>query len=261
MGNVGVAGGARDRGESVTVPAKGQRASEEAKRKLSEAAKHRSADTRRKLSEAAKDRKHTEATKQKLSAARRGKKDGPLPEVTKQRISIAKRGRTLTEEHKQKISEALKGRKHDEVTKQKIGNALKGKKHSPERCAKLSKIFKGRPPARVRERMPEEERKRRANANTRRCRLRARYGLSIADYDALLIRQGGVCRICKLTCSTGKRLAVDHDHVTGEVRGLLCTRCNRGLGYFTLETLRTAFAYIEAYEQKRLISEPEIVLP
>ena len=85
--------------------------------------------------------------------------------------------------------------------------------------------------------MPEDERKRRANANTRRCRLRARYGLSTADYDALLIQQDGVCRICKRSCSTGKRLAVDHDHGTGAVRGLLCRRCNIGLGHFTLEML------------------------
>ena len=238
------------------MPIKGQKTPEATKRKLREVALNRSPETRRKMSDAAKLRKHTEVTKQKISASKKGKNFGPHSEATKQKISAAKRGCTFTEEHKQKISSALKGRKHDEATKQKIGNSLRGKKHSPERCAKISKILKGRPPSRVRERMPEEERKRRANANVRRWILRSRYGLSVADYDALLSRQGGVCRICRQTCSTGKRLAVDHDHVTGEVRGLLCTRCNRGLGYFTLETLRRAVAYLEACEQHRETETP-----
>lgn len=59
----------------------------------------------------------------------------------------------------------------------------------------------------------------------------AKYGLGIADYVALLDSQGGVCAICG-SPPQNNRLAVDHDHVTGDVRGLLCSPCNRHVGYF-----------------------------
>jgi len=61
--------------------------------------------------------------------------------------------------------------------------------------------------------------------------LRKKYGISQAEYDAMLEKQGGVCRICGGT--NGPRiLHVDHHHGTGAVRGLLCTNCNTGLGMF-----------------------------
>lgn len=61
------------------------------------------------------------------------------------------------------------------------------------------------------------------------------YGLPPGAYAALLASQGGVCAGCgPRTGRNGraKRLAVDHDHVTGEVRGLLCSTCNRTVGAF-----------------------------
>ncbi len=54
------------------------------------------------------------------------------------------------------------------------------------------------------------------------------YGLTLEDYERLFDLQGGRCAICECQPRT-RRLAVDHDHVTGEVRGLLCTRCNHKL--------------------------------
>lgn len=61
--------------------------------------------------------------------------------------------------------------------------------------------------------------------------IKRRYGITPADYDALLEKQGGVCAICESpSCATGRRLAVDHDHNTGHVRGLLCAACNLLLG-------------------------------
>lgn len=60
--------------------------------------------------------------------------------------------------------------------------------------------------------------------------LKKNFGLTIEQYDALLLAQGGTCAICREVCGTGKRLAVDHDHETGEIRGLLCFDCNSGIG-------------------------------
>jgi hypothetical protein len=57
------------------------------------------------------------------------------------------------------------------------------------------------------------------------------YGLSLEDYYKLLEKQGGVCAICHKP-PVGERLAVDHDHVTGKVRGLLHRWCNSAIGFF-----------------------------
>ena len=59
----------------------------------------------------------------------------------------------------------------------------------------------------------------------------AKYGMSAEDYLQLLSEQGGVCAICK-QAPKSISLAVDHDHTTGAVRGLLCAPCNRHVGYF-----------------------------
>jgi Recombination endonuclease VII len=73
-----------------------------------------------------------------------------------------------------------------------------------------------------------------------------RYGISPAEYDALLEKQGGACAICRKR-SKG-RLCVDHCHVTGMVRGLLCNECNGALGYLKDDqaSLVAALAYLGA---------------
>lgn len=66
------------------------------------------------------------------------------------------------------------------------------------------------------------------------------------DYDILFTAQGSVCFVCELPPVDGKRLYVDHDHGTGEVRGLLCHGCNaiahKGAGP---KILRRAALYVE----------------
>ena len=58
-----------------------------------------------------------------------------------------------------------------------------------------------------------------------------KYGLTEAGYTELLARQAGVCAICGRP-PVKRMLAIDHDHATGRVRGLLCGGCNQGLGHF-----------------------------
>lgn len=79
-----------------------------------------------------------------------------------------------------------------------------------------------------------------------------RYGITPEQYDALLSTQGGLCAICgDAPDANGKgayaRLHIDHDHATGLVRGLLCGRCNQGLGYFrdSPDSLASAIKYLK----------------
>ena len=62
--------------------------------------------------------------------------------------------------------------------------------------------------------------------------LKGKYNLTIDDYDQLLLDQNGSCAICNGS-ETGHlgRFVVDHDHLTGKVRGLLCWSCNVGIGH------------------------------
>jgi hypothetical protein len=57
------------------------------------------------------------------------------------------------------------------------------------------------------------------------------YGLKAGQYDQLYEAQGGVCYICQRATGKVRKLAVDHDHKTGYVRGLLCKPCNSVLAH------------------------------
>lgn len=77
-----------------------------------------------------------------------------------------------------------------------------------------------------------------------------KYGITRQRYEELDVEQGGGCAICGLRCATHDALSVDHDHQTGEVRGLLCQNCNTGLGVFAdnPERLIAAAAYLMGSE-------------
>jgi len=85
----------------------------------------------------------------------------------------------------------------------------------------------------------------------RRRDLRTKYGLTLEAYDFLLALQDGTCAICGLPPISGSRhtatLMVDHDHESGQVRGLVHSNCNLMLGYAkdNPELLRKAAIYVE----------------
>lgn len=80
------------------------------------------------------------------------------------------------------------------------------------------------------------------------CYRARRFGLEVGQYEGMLADQGGVCAICHQKCPRGGELSVDHDHKTGLVRGLLCQRCNAGLGLFHDDQSRIngAIAYLKS---------------
>lgn len=74
-----------------------------------------------------------------------------------------------------------------------------------------------------------------------------KYGMNSFEYHQMLKSQQESCAICGLK-EEDKNLAVDHNHETNEVRGLLCFQCNSALGLFkeNLESLKNAIAYLES---------------
>jgi hypothetical protein len=82
----------------------------------------------------------------------------------------------------------------------------------------------------------------------RKFRLRTKYGITLEDYDIILKNQDYVCAICGTNePGTQGRLCVDHCHNTRKVRGLLCNKCNIGLGAFNdnVKVLAKAIQYLE----------------
>ena len=88
----------------------------------------------------------------------------------------------------------------------------------------------------------------------REWRLRKSYGIGIDDYNNMYKKQNGKCLICGCELKEGgwgdKSVAIDHNHKTGTVRGLLCNVCNRGIGMFNDDTklLMSAIKYLELDE-------------
>lgn len=85
--------------------------------------------------------------------------------------------------------------------------------------------------------------------NERKNEYRTKYGITLEDYESMYLEQNGKCKICFSKTSGRKSgiFLVDHDHSTGKVRGLLCARCNVGLGNFDEDRDRMlrAIRYVE----------------
>jgi hypothetical protein len=79
--------------------------------------------------------------------------------------------------------------------------------------------------------------------------------MTIADYDRMYADQNGLCCICGRpeTSLAHQYMCIDHDHDTGQVRGLLCQTCNRGIGFLgdDIATLESAVAYLKKHKEKQ----------
>ena len=88
---------------------------------------------------------------------------------------------------------------------------------------------------------------------TRKLRLKQKFGITVEDYDILLKEQNGKCAICGSENPgrhDAKNFAIDHDHETDEIRGLLCQGCNTGIGLLgdDIERLEAAAAYLRKHK-------------
>ena len=99
----------------------------------------------------------------------------------------------------------------------------------------------------------KEESRQRVHGGSRNYHLQRRYGITAADADAMLEAQDGLCAVCRERPAAH----VDHDHLTGTVRGMLCFLCNQGLGNFRdrADVMEAAIAYVRAHSwQKRRVA-------
>lgn len=92
-------------------------------------------------------------------------------------------------------------------------------------------------------------------SGNRRISLKSQYGLTLDQWDQMLVRQGGRCDICEEPTFD---LTVDHCHATGKVRALLCHKCNRGLGHFDddPDRMRAAVRYLAKHRKGVSLPKP-----
>lgn len=89
--------------------------------------------------------------------------------------------------------------------------------------------------------------------SARKCHYKSTYNITLEQYEEMVRKRNGLCDICHKQ-DLKHRLVVDHDHVTGENRGLLCRTCNTGIGYLRddIELLESALKYLKKYSSTNL---------
>lgn len=92
--------------------------------------------------------------------------------------------------------------------------------------------------------------------------LKRRFGLSVEEYNVLVAMTDGLCGICRQPEVRDRRMCLDHDHKTGEIRGFLCSRCNLLLGNAgdNVEWLEKAILYLKSTKKLRT-SEQDPPIP
>lgn len=143
--------------------------------------------------------------------------------------------------------------------------ARHGKKHDQEKNARPETKRRISTQRKIKRRVDPQFRSKEIRAN-RQQHLKKRFGLTLEQYDLMVKAQNGLCAICKL--SNRRRvmerisaLAVDHNHLTGQIRGLLCANCNSGLGLLqeSIEVLYRAIEYLKKYDQLGIeVQEPGV---
>jgi hypothetical protein len=129
------------------------------------------------------------------------------------------------------------------------------------RCRKCLNQIKVNWCRKNREKVNANERRKRAKPGfVEKCRagfIKRKYGITIEDYQNMLVKQNNVCAICfkeDMTIEANsmrlKGLCIDHCHVTNKVRGLLCNKCNPMIGYSkdSIKLLESAISYLKAHQ-------------
>ena len=93
--------------------------------------------------------------------------------------------------------------------------------------------------------------------SVRNSRFKTLYGITLDQFNKMKEDQHGLCATCGK--KPIKTLCVDHDHVTGKVRGLLCSSCNRGIGLLqdSIDILKQSVKYLRKYKDDNSVSKAE----
>lgn len=111
-----------------------------------------------------------------------------------------------------------------------LEHAVTWRKNNSERFRATRRAWNARPESKVRHRAWVAENKDRQVGYQRKYK----YGITTAEFDTMMASQNNTCLLCGLPFGStkGQSPAVDHDHDTGAIRGILHGNCNRGLGFF-----------------------------
>ena len=128
---------------------------------------------------------------------------------------------------------------------------------------KANKEKRRKTEARYRKKYPEKykEKTRRAQPRRKVRRLQREYGIIPEQLEKLKQSQKHVCAICLIPLGSGRVVAIDHDHATKKVRGILCNSCNRAIGWLldSPENARRAAIYLENPPAFKLLYEESVV--
>jgi len=196
-----------------------------------------------------KRREYLEKNKDKTSERQREYRD-------KNKDKISERHREYREKNKDKISEqrrAYRDKNKDKISEYSREYRDKNKARRSKYQREYNEKNKDKIGEQRREYLEKNkekliERRRESYKNNpgkyREIKRKTRYGLTNNDVDQMLYGQCGLCAVCH---RPGKEtLHIDHDHGTGQARGLLCRACNRGIGKFrdSIDTLLSAAKYL-----------------
>jgi hypothetical protein len=145
--------------------------------------------------------------------------------------------------NKVKIARQMKeyGKKHkDELKKYCLKHRLK---HREELNEKASKYY-----SRTKQSLAHYHKN---PSHYKNLVLKRKYGITLDQFNSMYIAQGTACAICLRKFENNKHTHVDHNHLTGQVRQLLCKECNNGLGNFkeSLVNLQRAIEYLQRWSK------------
>ena len=90
---------------------------------------------------------------------------------------------------------------------------------------------------------------RRHPGRQRHYNLLSKYGLTVSQYEKMVLAQGGRCACCHGVKKGIKRLSVEHNHTTGKVRGLVCQGCNVAIGMVESGRMNLAVEFLKEYDK------------
>jgi len=182
--------------------------------------------------------------------------DQVVDEKKRKRLENQKRYR---QKNREKLKEKNKQYRLD--NKEKVAQTKKRwEEQNPQSVKDISKRYKERNLERVRlrQKLAYHANKDRHKGNA----LKRKYGMTLDDYEKMLQDQNGSCAIClvKVEDTKKKYLCVDHNHLTGEVRSLLCDPCNSAIGFFKedQEVILRAADYLKKFSATLTVFEERL---